>query len=607
MVKIDFKDGYITVVFSAKEKTRWNTVLKKGDSQATIESEIRKALESSVSAWEHPDRKNEVAKASGNVKGWAAGIKSQLEGVKAPEKKEEKSPIKTQPAKAPEKPVVQAAKEEKAVRETAKRLEKERAQAAKAEKAAKAKDEKETARAQRQAEKEAHKMMPTKPQPVRDAAFISKQFAELHKGEKRMNEAVDALHSNSGFIGKYLASKGDINRTAEQKAATAAVFNALWQIPKFHFTFYVVKDKMQEFKDLDGYLKSNKLNGSSENGMIVAADMYVRYFLLVFTARGNENFRKEISQLPDIADRLKGIDQVVGYSDERVTQKTKDEVLKNKIFGAIDPETVTAAALYIRRWNLANPETGDGKKQEDIIVWSAPEIIVPQEVRKDAHEEEKKPTEKPKDKTPLEKFADQRWSGLRGELFTDATKGNVSGLITLMKDPGPDQRSIETALARLGREDMDRATDQIFNEFFKTNGAFLDFCRGSKNKKYADIAIKPAMILTEASDKQDRRFYVKAMEEFINYASKGKLGEDLKILYNNVLDMKQDKLEITGVSDMRLLSAIAVYTWRNANKDAQIGAFAARIKGVTLPETRKEEQPAQQPRPKPRIMRLDQF
>ncbi len=599
MVKIDFKDGYITVVFSAKEKTRWNTVLKKGDSQATIESEIRKALESSVSAWEHPDRKNEVAKASGNVKGWAAGIKSQLEGVKAPEKKEEKSPIKTQPAKAPEKPVVQAAKEEKAVRETAKRLEKERAQAAKAEKAAKAKDEKETARAQRQAEKEAHKMMPTKPQPVRDASFISKQFAELQKGEKRMNDAIDALHSNSGFIAKYLASRGDINRTEEQKTTTVAVFNALWQVPKFHFMLSALKDRMQEFGSLSEYMSSNKrLNASAENGIIVAADLYARYYLLVYSAQGNKGFREEVSQLPDTADRLKGIDQVVGYSNDHITQKTKDEVLKNKIFGAMDPDTVTAAALYIRRWDLEHPEVGEGKKQEEIKTWSAPEIIVPQEERKEAPKAE----EKPKERTPLEKFADQRWKDLKGEIFSDATKGNVNALVTMMKDPGPDQHSIEAALTRLGRDDMDRATDRIFNEFFKSNGAFLDFCRGTK--KYAEIAMKPAMILSETADKQNRRFYVKAMEEFINHSSTGKLGEDLKILYNSVLGMKQDKLEITGVSDMRLLSAIAVYTWRNANKDARVGAFAANIKGVTLPAETKADETAQPPKIRPRIMKL---
>src|SRR5271157_103554 len=142
MVKIDFKDGYITVVFSKNETTKWNKQLKKGDPQATIESEIRKALESSVSAWEHPDRKNEVAKASGNVKKWASEIKNQLEGVKVDEKPAEKKPqVKAQPAIAPEKAVVQTAKAEKIVRETAKRLEKEKAQAAKQEAAAKARED----------------------------------------------------------------------------------------------------------------------------------------------------------------------------------------------------------------------------------------------------------------------------------------------------------------------------------------------------------------------------------------------------------------------------------------------------------------------------------
>ncbi len=50
------------MVLGPKEKTRWNTVLKKGELQARGESEIRKALESSVSVWEHPAGKQGVAK-----------------------------------------------------------------------------------------------------------------------------------------------------------------------------------------------------------------------------------------------------------------------------------------------------------------------------------------------------------------------------------------------------------------------------------------------------------------------------------------------------------------------------------------------------------------
>ena len=469
MVSINFKDGNIIVVFSKKERTVYHKELKKEDSQAVIEGEIRRALESA--AWEHADRKGEITAAAGNVKKWAAEIKNQLEGVKAQEKKEEKppekktAPVKPAPAKASEKPaapsIADIQKLQRLAREAEKKTRREAAQAAKQEAAARAKAEKQKAKAEK-----AQKIMPTKPQPVRDAAFIRKQLDELQKG-KRMNEAIDTLHSNSGYIGKYLASRGDINRTEEQKAATVAVFNALWQVPKFHFMLSALKDRMQEFGTLNEYLKANKtLGASAENGIIVAADMYARYFLLAHIAQGNKKFREEIGQLPDIAERLKGVDYVLGYSGEP-TQKTKDEVLKNKIFGAMDADTVTAAALYMRRWNLEHPETGEGKKQEDISVWEAPAIIVPQEERK-----AEPPTEKPKERSPLEKFAEQKWRDLRSEFFMDATKGNVSGLVVLMKDPGPDQRSIETALSTLKRDDMDRATDSLFNDFFKKNETF---------------------------------------------------------------------------------------------------------------------------------------
>jgi hypothetical protein len=655
----------VDVKLTEYTKGKWKVIVErsKGDtktyhlqpltatsSASEVEKTIRLALEAAG-----------VTANDAQIKGWTSKTESQIKGGKIAKGKEEKPAAKADEkkkpeekksapkveekksvAKAPEKPpeITGPAKIQESIKKLEKAAEsmregkspKQIAREMRAERAAKAKAEKEIRKKAKQemeakvreekkkldAEKKAHKDLPKGPlQPIRDVSFIVKQFGELQKGGDRMTPAVNALHENSAFIGKNLST-----RAQEQKAASVAAFNALWGLPKFVDILFLASktDKVKDMKEFPNlkreftavweYIhpapgKTRMLDASTPDSIISAANMYARYYLLVFTVSRNKELLEELKQLPELSERLRSVDRI-GALDAKPGEKgepsKKEKALTDVIKGDMDPDTITASALYIRRYKVIYPP--EGAENEKMDVWSAPKIIVPQE-EKPAEQK----TEAPKEKTPLEKYADQKWKNLKNDLSSNAARGNAEAMARLYKTEVPGKISIEAALKQLGRDDMDRAVDQVFNEYFKKSKPFMDFCLG--NDQYKGIARKIATSMSPNTDPGARRIIINAMEAFINEEASRKsakwyerLKDDLKILYSGVLGSPSDKLGLTGVPDMRLLSAIAVYTWREKNREAPVGAFAAKIEGVKVPEVKKAEETTHEPaKPRPRPMK----
>jgi hypothetical protein len=95
---------------------------------------------------------------------------------------------------------------------------------------------------------------------------------------------------------------------------------------------------------------------------------------------------------------------------------------------------------------------------------------------------------------------------------------------------------------------------------------------------------------------------IRAMQAYLNHVMgqsgewNGRLRDDMRFLYREVLRLSRDDMNVDGQGDVRVLAALAVFTWRKANRTAAVGEWASTISGVRVPQ--QPVQP-QQPQPQP--------
>ncbi|MEW6035266.1 MAG: GDSL-type esterase/lipase family protein, partial [Candidatus Micrarchaeota archaeon] len=210
-------------------------------------------------------------------------------------------------------------------------------------------------------------------------------------------------------------------------------------------------------------------------------------------------------------------------------------------------------------------------------------------------------------RSELQDYADRNWRNLSTELSNAARQGRPEAIITLSRNLPQGQASLEAALTALNRDDIARAYDRVFNDYFHRDRDFLDFCR--TRTEYQSIALESVTMSAQRTP-AERRAVVRAMQEFINYQA-GRSGDeyytrlrdDLRLLYRDGLRLtgdSQQSLHIDGMEDVRTLAAIGVYSWRKANRSAQVGAWGQSLGIGTQRTEAQPAQPAQPTQPEPR-------
>jgi lysophospholipase L1-like esterase len=205
-------------------------------------------------------------------------------------------------------------------------------------------------------------------------------------------------------------------------------------------------------------------------------------------------------------------------------------------------------------------------------------------------------------RTALQDFADQHWRNLTAELYQSTQGGRPAGIVTIMRNLPQGHASVEDALRVLNRTDVRDAFDRIFNEYLHTNRDFLEFCRGRDD--FQGVARESTRLSGTTSD-TDRRRVMRALAHFINHEAQRtgetytRLRQDLALLYRQGFSMGRDDYDPDGRTDMRLMAAIAVYSWRIANPTAAVGDWAQSlgIRPQTREPQRQEPPPVVEPPP----------
>jgi lysophospholipase L1-like esterase len=203
-------------------------------------------------------------------------------------------------------------------------------------------------------------------------------------------------------------------------------------------------------------------------------------------------------------------------------------------------------------------------------------------------------------RSALQEFADRNWRNLAAEIYRGVHDGRPAGIITLMRTLPSGQSTIEGALGALNRDDIERSYDRIFNDYLHRDPDFLSFVRSRRD--YSSLE-RPSVTLSASSSATDRRLIIRAMQEFVNYTAGrsgedwfGRLRDDVRFLSQDVLHLGRDDLHVNGLGDMRTLAALAVYSWRKANRSEAVGAWASTL-GIT--PARREPPQAQPQAPPP--------
>jgi|GEM_PF-4192952 len=382
---------------------------------------------------------------------------------------------------------------------------------------------------------------------------------------KKPGRAVDTIHKNKEFIDEYLSS------TSNQKAVSIAVFNELYKSSRFRrFISSVASREKGDYLKLQLYLteldKNNEplrtqLGADASDELIRTARVITRYYLFEFEAQRTQHkrYKRELEQLSGVKLKLNNEKKLAAYRSV-----------------PMDEDTITAAALYLRRWHI-DPSA---EKQGRIPVWSAPKVISAAETAKEAA----KPT-------VLQQFAEKEWPNLVNELYLGARNGRPQALGALMRNLPEGYETMEDALRDLHRPDIAQAFDRLFNEYLYKDKDFRGFVQS--RKAFRNVARK-GVRLDENSSAAARRLVARAVQAYVNFSAQrtdedwcSSLDKDLNILYKEVLGLKDDDLRVNGLVDMRTLAAVAVHNWRKTNRDAAVGEWAKNIPNVTLPETLK--------------------
>ncbi|MCI0504247.1 GDSL-type esterase/lipase family protein [Candidatus Micrarchaeota archaeon] len=194
-------------------------------------------------------------------------------------------------------------------------------------------------------------------------------------------------------------------------------------------------------------------------------------------------------------------------------------------------------------------------------------------------------------RTALQDFAERNWRNLPSELYQGAQGGNPAGIITISRNLPAGETSFEGALRTLNRDDIPRALDRAFNDYIHRDRDFLQFCRD--NRDYQGVALE-SVTLSAASTPTDRRLIMRAVQAYLNHAAGrtgdewyGRLRDDLRMMYRDVLGTGRDTLDVNGLDDLRMLAAIGVYSWRKGHRSEAVGAWATTL------NIRPSAQPAQ--------------
>jgi hypothetical protein len=383
------------------------------------------------------------------------------------------------------------------------------------------------------------KPIEVRPRPTIEIGRIRKWLVETN--------GASTLHANREYVEEFLSA------VENQTLASVAVFNELYNIERFrtYLPIEAVYEK-KEFEKLLSVLGEQKLSLKADAETISLATAYLRYYLLkeADKEKGIPRYRKELLQLRDFKQRL----------------------AKGSIEGPIDNDTITAAALYLRRW-----------RHEKIAVWKAPAVL----------KKEKETKAKP---SKLEQFAKSHWQGLPERIFRAARDTKPDAIVKLMKNLPEGEKSLEDALKKLKRNDINQAFDMIYNDFFRESDAFVAFVKGLGHEDVGKVLTK----LDEKSSDKDRKFMASTIQDFLNDTSTrvdrswyAKLRGDLGTLYRGVLKLDRDNLDVNGAVDMRTILAAAVYRWRTANLIQPAGEWAKSldIKPVEIEKRKMKARP----------------
>ncbi|MFH0738223.1 MAG: SGNH/GDSL hydrolase family protein [Candidatus Micrarchaeota archaeon] len=223
--------------------------------------------------------------------------------------------------------------------------------------------------------------------PAITPAWIESRIKEASRDSRA--RSARTLHESSLYVQAYLsaARPAGIDRSEKQAAATYAVFDALWKIPRFRLRLatmaydeWTEKDKSKrrlwELVDLNAFVQGkgslSAIRGSSlapkeKADVMRGADMFIRYFLygIVATDPHFSLFRKELGKIKDAGYAL-------GNIQRNLTGADKLGLLRTQLTLPINADMITLSSLFIRRWTL---EKESGIPQGRISEWNAPAPI----------------------------------------------------------------------------------------------------------------------------------------------------------------------------------------------------------------------------------------
>jgi hypothetical protein len=202
-------------------------------------------------------------------------------------------------------------------------------------------------------------------------------------------------------------------------------------------------------------------------------------------------------------------------------------------------------------------------------------------------------------RTALQDFADRNWRSLAAEFYQAAQQGRPQAAVTLMRNLPAGETSIESSLRTLNRDDIPRAIDRIFNDYLHRDSDFLTFCRSQRD--YQGVALE-SVTLSATSTPSDRRLVMRSIQAYLNYVA-GRSGEDwyarwrdeLRFVSRDVLRLGRDDMSVDGLDNLRMIVAVAAFSWRKANRTAAVGEWASSL-GIR-PSTTTTAPPQVQPQP----------
>ncbi|VVC02837.1 GDSL-like Lipase/Acylhydrolase family protein [Candidatus Bilamarchaeum dharawalense] len=197
-----------------------------------------------------------------------------------------------------------------------------------------------------------------------DQRYILQQIAATD----RAGTATTLVTRKEEIDGFLKQDQRGTERTKQQRETTVAIFNELAaNVPAFKAYLKQMaatqRSEYPEFVQLFVFTQDQnaKLDISTQAEILRAADLFIRYFLINFGANTDPSFRREIEQL-------------VGL--KAILDESKPLAKRLAMGGTIDSDTMAAAELYIRRWQLIHPKKGAAQKADEIPVWEAPRVVV---------------------------------------------------------------------------------------------------------------------------------------------------------------------------------------------------------------------------------------